>query len=195
MSPFSASVARLCIGLVSLTLFLLIGADWVFGMLRDDVTIAQRSRQAITENMAVQLVVLLEKEDKDALQRTIDALASRGGEVLSAGIRRGSGSMYVQTAEHGRYWGPLKDDRSTLTHVSVPLYNGKEVWGRIEVSFRPVVPTSLLGYAHNPLVLLVAVMVLGGFPVYYLYMRRVLENMRPRKAGAERAGRPLAREH
>jgi hypothetical protein len=194
MKAFSASVARLCIGLVSLTLCLLLGADWVFGMLRDDFEVAQRARKAIIENMAVQLVVLIEKEDKDAIQRTVDALASHGGEVLSAGIRRGSGSVYVQTAEHGRHWVPLKDDKSTITHVSLPLYNGKEVWGRIEVSFRPILPTTLLGYAHNSLVLLVLVMVLGGLPVYYLYLHRVLAPLRPRKAGSDRQGKPLGRE-
>jgi hypothetical protein len=144
--------------------------------------------------MAVQLVVLIEKEDKDAIQRTIDALASRGGEVLSAGIRRGSGTLYVQTTEHGRHWVPLKDDKSTITHVSVPLYNGKEVWGRIEVSFRPVMPTTILGYADNSLVLLVVVMMLGGFPLYYLYLRRMLEHLRPRKASSDRVGKPLGRE-
>jgi hypothetical protein len=182
MSRFSASVLRLCIGLVSLTLCLLIGADWAFGMLRDDVETAQRARKAITEHMAVQLVVLIEKDDRDAVQRTIDALAGRGGEVLSAAIRRGSGGIYVQTAQHGRHWAPLKDDKSTITHVSVPLYNGKDVWGRIEVSFRPVVPSNLIGYTDNSLVRLVLVMVLGGFPVYFLYLRRVLENLRPKKA-------------
>jgi hypothetical protein len=194
MTPFSASVARLCIGLVSLTLSLLIGADWAFGMLRDDVDIAQRARKAITENMAVQLVVLIEKDDKGAVQRTLDALAARGGQVLSAGIRRTSGALYVRTAEHARYWLPLKDDKSTITHVSVPLYNGNEVWGRIEVSFRPVMPTTIFGYAGNSLVLLVAVMVLGGFPVYYLYMYRVLEHLRPRETSPDRAGKPLRTE-
>jgi hypothetical protein len=194
MTPFSASIARLCVGLVSLTLCLLIGTDTVFGMLRDDVEVAQRTRKAITEHMAVQLAILIEQGDKAAVQRTIDALAAHGGEVLSAGIRRGSGGLYVKTAGHERHWLPAKDDRSTLTHVAVPLYNGKEVWGRIEVSFRPVVPTTVLGYAGNSLVLLVLVMVLGGFPVYYLYLRRVLENLRPRKARPDRAGKPLARE-
>ncbi len=187
MASFSAGLARLCVGLVSLTLFLLLGADWVFGMLRDDVEVAQRARKAITENIAAQLAVLLEKDDKGAVQRTIDALASRGGEVLSVGIRRGSGSVYVQTAEHGRHWRPLRDDRSTVTHVSLPLYDGKEVWGRIELSFRPVVPVTILGYATNPLVLLVAVMVLGGFPLYYGYLHTVLTHLPRRKAGADRA--------
>jgi hypothetical protein len=194
MLPFSASVARLAIGVASLTLCLLIGADWLFGMLRDDVDIAQRTRKAITENLAVQLVVLIEKEDRAAVQRTIEALAAHGGDVLSVAIRRGSGAVYVQTAEHGRHWVPLKDDRSTITHVSVPLYNGKELWARIEVSYRPVLPTTLLGYLDSSLVRLVLVIVLGGLPVYYLYMRRVLENLRPRKTRAERVGRPRGEE-
>jgi hypothetical protein len=194
MRSFSASVARLCIGLVSVTLCLLIGADWLFGMLRDDVDIAQRTRKTVTENLAIQLVVLIEKDDRGAVQRTIDALAAHGGEIQSAAIRRGSGSIYVQTAEHARHWVPLKDDRSTITHVSVPLYNGKDVWGRIEVTYRPVFPPTMLGYLNSSLVRVVLLMLLVGFPVYYFYLRRVLENMRARKVHAERVGRPRGEE-
>jgi len=194
MLPFSTAVARLCIGLVSVTLALLIGADWAFGMLRDDVDIAQRTRKAITENLAVQLVVLIEKEDRGTVQRTIDALAAHGGEILSAAIRRGSGAIYVQSAEHGRHWVPLKDERSTITHVSVPLYNGAEMWGRIEVSYRPVFRPTILGYLDSSLVRIVLLMVLGGLPVYYLYLRRVLESLRPRKPRAARVGRPRGEE-
>jgi hypothetical protein len=194
MSSFSASVARLSIGLVSVTLCLLIGADWLFGMLRDDVDIAQRTRKAITENLAVQLVVLLEKDDRGAVQRTIDAVAAHGGDILSIAIRRGSGALYLQTAGHGRHWVPLKDERSTITHVSVPLYNGADVWGRIEVSYRPVFPTTILGFLESSLVRVVLLMVLGGFPVYFLYLRRVLENLRPRKTHAGRVGRPRGEE-
>jgi hypothetical protein len=139
-------------------------------------------------------VVLLEKDDRGAVQRTIDAVAAHGGDILSIAIRRGSGTLYVQTAEHGRHWVPLKDDRSTITHVSVPLYNGADVWGRIEVSYRPVFPTTILGFLESSLVRVVLLMVLGGFPVYFLYLRRVLENLRPRKTRAERVGRPRGEE-
>jgi hypothetical protein len=194
MSSFSLSVARLSIGLVSVTLCLLIGADWLFGMLRDDVDIAQRTRKAITENLAVQLVVLIEKDDRGAVQRTLDAVAAHGGDILSVAIRRGSGSVYVQTAEHGRQWVPLKDERSTITHVSVPLYNGADVWGKIEVSYRPVFPATILGFLDSSLVRVVLLMVLGGFPAYSLYLRRVLANMRPRKPRVERVGRPRGEE-
>jgi hypothetical protein len=75
--PFFGPVGRICVGLVSLTLFLIFVADLAFGVLRDDVELAQRVRKGITEDMAIQLAVLIQKEDKDSIQRTIDALSSR----------------------------------------------------------------------------------------------------------------------
>jgi diguanylate cyclase (GGDEF)-like protein len=184
-------VARICIGLVSLTLFLLFLADLLFGVLRDDVEMAQRVRKGITEDMAIQLAVLIQKEDRDAVQRTMDALSSREGEITSVGIRRNSGDVYLQTADHERLWVPLKDGKSTITHVSVPIYAGKDVWGNVEVSYRPIVPKTIMGWVKHPLVLLMLVMVLGGFLVYYWYMRRVLEHLDPTKAIPDRVRKAL----
>jgi ribosomal 50S subunit-associated protein YjgA (DUF615 family) len=107
-------------------------------VLHDDIEMAKRVRKGITEDMAIQLAVLIRKEDKDAVQRTIDALSFRGSEFLSVGIRRNSGDVYLQTAEHERHWVPLKDGKSTITHVAVPIYAGKDVWGNVEASFRRV---------------------------------------------------------
>jgi diguanylate cyclase (GGDEF)-like protein/PAS domain S-box-containing protein len=191
IQQFFGPVARICIGLVSLTLFLLFLADLLFGVLRDDVEMAQRVRKGITEDMAIQLAVLIQKEDKDSAQRTIDALSSREGEIISVGIRRNSGDVYIQTADHDRHWVPLKDGRSTITHVAVPVYAGKDVWGNVEVSYRPVVPRTIMGWVKHPLVLLMLVMVLGGFAVYYWYMRRVLEHLDPTKAIPDRVRKAL----
>ncbi len=184
-------VGRICIGLVSLTLFLIFVADLLFGVLRDDVELAQRVRKGITEDLAIQLAVLIQKEDKDSIQRTIDALSARDGEIVSVGIRRNSGDVYIQTAEHPRHWVALKDGKSTITHVAVPVYAGKDLWGNVEVSFRPVLPKSVMGWARHPLVLLLAVMVLGGFLLYYWYMRRVLEHLDPTKAIPDRVRKAL----
>jgi diguanylate cyclase (GGDEF)-like protein len=189
--PFFGPVGRICVGLVSLTLFLIFVADLAFGVLRDDVELAQRVRKGITEDMAIQLAILIQKEDKDSIQRTINALSSREGEITSVGIRRSSGDMYVQTAEHDRLWVPLKDGKSTITHVAVPVYAGKDVWGNVEVSFRPVVPKTIMGWVRHPLVLLLVVITVGGFLLYYWYMRRVLEHLDPTKAIPDRVRKAL----
>ena len=188
--PLFGPVGRICIGLVSLTLFLIFVADLAFGVLRDDVELAQRVRKGITEDMAIQLAILIQKEDKDSIQRTIDALSSREGEITSVGIRRNS-DVYIQTAEHERNWVPLKDGKSTITHVAVPVYAGKDVWGNVEVSFRPVVPKTVMGWVKHPLVLLLVVITVGGFLLYYWYMRRVLEHLDPTKAIPDRVRKAL----
>jgi diguanylate cyclase (GGDEF)-like protein/PAS domain S-box-containing protein len=189
--PFFGPVGRICIGLVSLTLFLIFVADLAFGVLRDDVELAQRVRKGITEDLAIQLAVLIQREDKDSIQRTIDAISSREGEIISVGIRRNSGDVYLQTADHDRHWVLLKDGKSTITHVAVPVYAGKDVWGNVEVSFRPVVPKTVMGWVKHPLVLLLVVITVGGFLLYYWYMRRVLEHLDPTKAIPDRVRKAL----
>jgi diguanylate cyclase (GGDEF)-like protein len=189
--PFLGPVGRICIGLVSLTLFLIFVADLAFGVLRDDVELAQRVRKGITEDLAIQLAVLIQKEDKDSIQRTIDALSSREAEITSVGIRRSSGDVYIQTADHDRHWVPLKDGKSTITHVAVPVFAGKDIWGNVEVSFRPVVPKTVMGWVKHPLVLLLAVITVGGYLLYYWYMRRVLEHLDPTKAIPDRVRKAL----
>jgi diguanylate cyclase (GGDEF)-like protein len=135
--------------------------------------------------------VLLQKDDKETLQRTIDAISGRDGEILSVGLRRNSGAIFVESADHARHWVPLKDARSTTTHVSVPIHAGKDVWGNVEISFRPVVPKTWLGWIRHPLVLMLGTMVIGGFLLYYWYMRRVLEHLDPTKAIPDRVRKAL----
>ncbi len=189
--PFFGPVGRICVGLVSLTLFLLFVADFVFGVLRDDVALAQRVRKGITEDLAIQLAVLIQKEDKDSIQRTIEAISSRDGEISSVGIRRNSGDVYIESTGHERLWVPLKDGKSTITHVAVPVYAGKDVWGTVEVSFRSLLPSTAWGWIKHPMVLLLLVMVVGGYLVYYWYMRRVLEHLDPTKAIPDRVRKAL----
>ena len=71
-----------------------------------------------------------------------------------------------QTADHDRHWVPLRDGKSTITHVAVPVYAGKDVWGNVEVSFRPVVPKTVMGWVKHPLVLLLVLITVGGFILY-----------------------------
>src|SRR5262245_3140529 len=101
--PFFGPVGRICIGLVSLTLALFFVAEAIFRLafgiplLHDDVVLAERARKAMIEQLAVQVATLLSKEDKDSMQRTIDAIALRDGEILSIGVRRNSGDIYIET--------------------------------------------------------------------------------------------------
>jgi diguanylate cyclase (GGDEF)-like protein/PAS domain S-box-containing protein len=183
-------ISRIAIGLVSITIGLLLLVSFL-GVLRDDVEMARQARSIAAEDLSIQLAVLLQKGDKETLQRTIDAISGRDGEILSVGLRRNSGDIFVESADHAKHWVALKDARSTTTHVAVPIHAGKDVWGNVEISFRPVVPKTWLGWIRHPLVLMLGTMVIGGFLLYYWYMRRVLEHLDPTKAIPDRVRKAL----
>jgi len=184
-------VVRIAVGLVSLTMFLLLIADLVFHVFRDDVDFARQVRKRTSENLAVQMTSLIQKNEIDLLQRTIEEVTRRANDVDSLGVRKNDGEMVAQSAEHGKRWKPPTGDQSTLTHVKVPVYAGQEQWGQIEISYRPAVPQTLLGWVQHPTVLGMLLMSLGGFILYYWFMRRVLEHLDPTKAIPDRVRKAL----
>jgi diguanylate cyclase (GGDEF)-like protein/PAS domain S-box-containing protein len=190
MMKLFGPISRIAIGLVSITIGLLLLVSFL-GVLRDDVEMARQARTIAAEDLSIQLAVLLQKDDAEALKRTIDAISGRDGEILSVGLRRNSGDIMMESADHPKHWVPLKDARSTTTHVSVPIHAGKDVWGNVEMSFRPVVPKTWLGWVRHPLVMMLLTLVVGGFLLYYWYMRRVLEHLDPTKAIPDRVRKAL----
>jgi diguanylate cyclase (GGDEF)-like protein/PAS domain S-box-containing protein len=184
-------VVRIAVGLVSLTMFLLLIGDLVLHVFRDDVDFARQVRKRTSENLAVQMTSLIQKNEIDTLQRTIDEVVRRANEVDSLGVRRNDGDLVAQSAEHERRWKPLLSDQSTLTHVKVPVFAGQDQWGQIEISYRPAAPQSWIGWFTHPTVLGMLLMSVGGFILYYWFMHRVLEHLDPTKAIPDRVRKAL----
>lgn len=184
-------VVRIAVGLVSLTLFLMLIADLVFHVFRDDVDFARQVRKRTSENLAVQLTSLIQKNEIEILQRTIDEVVRRANDVDSLGVRKADGEVVAQSTDHAKRWKPPSGDQSTITHVKVPVFAGQEQWGQIEISYRPATPTDWIGWVRNPTVLGMLVMTIGGFLLYYWFMRRVLEHLDPTKAIPDRVRKAL----
>jgi len=143
VSVFAAVIATLKRSSAIWMLAILLGCDSAAPWGGADTPAVRRERASIVENLASQLAVLIQKENRDAVQRTMNAMAERGGDLLSVGIRRNSGDLYARTPEHDRRWIPSEDSKSTVTHVLVPIYAAKDIWGNVEVSFRAPVLTTL----------------------------------------------------
>lgn len=179
-------IARITLGLVSLTAFLLLAVDLLFAVFPDHVDIARQERQKVSENLAVQLTALIQADDVKILRQTLQAVMGRDGDILSLAIRRFDGAIIAQAGDHLQHWIAPMDGRSTLTHVLVPVHTGRQLWGNVEISFRPVAPQSALEWLHLPSVSLILAMGIGGSVIYYLYMRRVLQHLDPSSAIPER---------
>lgn len=179
-------VSRISMGLVSLAAFLLLVADLLFGLLPDEADVAKHVRKRTSEALAVQLTALVQTEQWEALRRTMHAVISRDPEVLSIAVRRSNGEVVAETGNHATHWVPPANNKSTLTSVLVPIDSGREIWGRLEMAYRPTTPQTMLGWLKYPGVALTLLLLTVGFGMFYLYLRRILQRLDPNAAIPDR---------
>ena len=68
------------------------------------------------------------------------------------------------------------------TQLRVPIMDGAQRWGQLELRFSPVRPTGIASVWANPLLQLLAFVMLGAGTIFYLYLGRVLRHLDPSRA-------------
>src|SRR5690349_12547552 len=120
-------IFRLSFSIALMAASLVFVAEMV-GLVPDTRAAALEARRKTCESLAVQLSVAATRSDIDLVKQTLDVFVARSTDVRSAAMRRASGQVLSQTAEHEKYWAPLVDDHSTSTQVVVPIFAGEERW-------------------------------------------------------------------
>jgi diguanylate cyclase (GGDEF)-like protein/PAS domain S-box-containing protein len=179
-------VARLSAGLVALISLLLLLSHLLLGIFPDETALTQKSRQKLSESLAVQLASLVEREDRVTLSRTLQSVSRSGENIVSVGIRRADGTLLAEGGPHRASWKPPGSGRSNITHVIVPIFTAGEQWGRVEIQFTPLKRAGLLGLIDNPAIALLAIVSIPGLAVCYLYLRRALQYLDPSAVIPER---------
>lgn len=184
--PRLTPAARIALGLVALMVTLLLLVDLALKLVPDKADIQRAIRESTSERLAVQATSLIQAQAWPTLKRTLNESVVRDRNILSLAVRQQGGKLIVVIGEHGRHWQAPKDGKSTLTHVSVPIYSKQQQWGVMEISYTPVTPTSLVEWLSTPLLAMVLVIVPAGFLAFYLYMRRTLQYLDPASAIPDR---------
>ncbi|MBI3898160.1 MAG: EAL domain-containing protein [Gammaproteobacteria bacterium] len=169
---------RLTLSMALITVSLVLFAD-LAGFVPDARFAALEIRKRSCESLAVQLSIAVTRSDIDLVKQTLDVFATRNPDVLSAAIRRADGSIFSETPEHAKYWSPPDTDRSTLTHVLVPVFAGEQRWGAVEVSFAPVYQ-GVLGWLRHSVWGLALFTGMIGLGIFYVTLRRALRELDPR---------------
>ena len=170
---------RISLGLVILTACLLLTADLILGLVPDNAAVAFAVRKRSSENLAVQLTPLAQREDFELIKRILHALSGRNPEVLSMAVRTVNGDTPAQTENHIRTWVAPTDNKATMTSMIVPMKLSDTKWGQLEVAFRPLAEKHAAGWLSYPSVMLSAIMCSVGFLLFYLYLRRILQHLDP----------------
>lgn len=177
---------QITLGLVFLTNFLIVIANAVFNVLPDGTSQMMKVRKSVSEGMAVQVATLMQSTDRHALERSLNALRQRSHEVRSIAVRRADQRLVAEAGDHENAWSEPRDDRSTLTHVVVPLSFGAERWGTFEMTYFPDPRNAFRRALTEPLSITILFVSLGGLFVYWLYMRRALLQLDPSAVIPER---------
>ena len=176
-----SSTVRITICLVCLTVSTLLLAG-TLGIIPDTRLITMKSRARLCESIAINFSLLAGRDDTQAMEASLLAMAERNDDIESLAVRRASGEVLVEIGDHLPNWEVANNGRSTETHMYVPVMAGTEPWGSVEVRFTPLRAAGWIGWLQNPVFRLVGFMTLAGTVLFYVFLKRVLQQLNPSKA-------------
>jgi PAS domain S-box-containing protein len=63
--------------------------------------------------------------------------------------------------------------------VQVPLFEGKERWGSLQISFKPLAASGFWGFWYHPVFKLIGFIATAGYLMYQFYLRKTLQYLDP----------------
>lgn len=123
----------LCLTLLSLcTLFL---TD-LLGFRDDGHALVSESRQALAETVAIQLSTLANVNDRGGIEYTISNLIKNGSNIQAVSLI-GKGESVIASFGDTHIFQKFSPF-SSISHVSVPILDGKKKWGELRIVFTPL---------------------------------------------------------
>jgi signal transduction histidine kinase/CheY-like chemotaxis protein/HPt (histidine-containing phosphotransfer) domain-containing protein len=176
--------SRITIGLACLLVTTLCTAVLI-GLVPESRTAVLAGRATLCETLAVSASDYVSRGELKRLDHLLKLMASRNPEMVSAGVRRADGKLLAEVGRHAEAW-PVEDERSTETHVHVPIRAGQAKWGSVELTFRPVTRAGLWGWLAQPWVRLTAFVTAFSYLAFWFYLRKMLAHLDPSHAVPKR---------
>ena len=177
-----SAIARLSLGIVGMMISLLFIADIFLGIFPNQERIELEKRNDFAVRLTIQIVTLLESDNKPLLNKTLQAITINSPDILSIGIREASGWLAFKQGDHVRNWKLLKTDTSTVDQIRVPIEAKDGHWGDIEVSFKPKNSDTLFSWLANPIFFWISLFALISSGLIYIFLRQAMYYLDPSKA-------------
>lgn len=174
----TTTATRIAIGLTSITMSVLLGA-YALGLIPDSTRLRLEGRSQLCDVIAVQLSVAAHNKQFSGMEDTIQSIVERNHDMLSISVQVADHSVLFQTKNHESNWISAPDKNSTPTHVRIPIFNGKQKSGEIQICFKPVRDAGLAGALGLPSFRLVIFVALLTFIAFLIYLHHVLRSLDP----------------
>ncbi|MEM7313313.1 MAG: ATP-binding protein, partial [Planctomycetota bacterium] len=152
------------------------------GLLPNHTETVRKNRAALCESLASN-GALMSEVDFRRWGKLLEFAVSRNDELLSAGVRKKTGRLYVEVAQHEGFWPDPFLESSTENCIFVPIFSSQNPrsapmeWGRIEMRFQSIKPNNPIAASiASPYARFLCFFAAVSGLVLRWYMGRVLQN-------------------
>jgi PAS domain S-box-containing protein len=170
----------LALGLSSMLVTLTLVAAYL-GLIADSEALARQERASLAETLAVLCTAMVNEDEPEPLQEALRLATHRRPDLLSLAVRRSDGTALVHQGDH-QGWSLPTNAPSNDAEVQVPIWQGDQRWGQMELRFVPLRAQGWRQYLDDPMVRLAAFLFLSSFVGFSFYLGRMLRHLDPSQA-------------
>jgi PAS domain S-box-containing protein len=180
MKPVSnrlSAATRISVGLSLLTMGFVLAAK-LLGFIPDRLQTITKGRGELCEVIAIHVAAAYQIGDLTSIEAAANAIVKRNPDLLSLALRNANGDILFQTGDHQQLGSNASTDLiGTTAHVRIPICSNDSRRATLELCFRPLTHGGVLRTSVLSAVRLACIVALGGFVVYWLYLRRALPHL------------------
>ena len=176
-----ATKIRISVGLVGMVISLMLVASLI-GLAPDRFLIISQQRAALTEALAVNGSAFITLSYMVRLETDLELVVDRNEDILSAGIKNAEGEFVVLVGNHVDQWTDAATTEDTGAQFSVPLIEGKKIWGHLQLRFVPLKRAGILGYMDDPILHTISFVSSLSFVFFFFYLGSMLKQLDPSQA-------------
>ncbi len=178
--------ARLSLGMSGMVVTLLLLAG-IFNLIPNERVLKMQARIAGAEAIAINSSIFITQSDLWRLESNLTIQKQRNKELLSAAVRQQNGRLLVVVGDdHRRHWIADYSDSQSGSQIVVPIWQGEELWGHLELRYRPLELGGVIGYLSDPFLQLLILMLWGSFLCFNFYLGKMLKHLDPSQAIPDR---------
>jgi hypothetical protein len=155
---------QISVSLVGLTLFIFFLANWL-GFVPDEGEARLHARAELTEALAVQLSVAIQRDELSAIPATVKAMVEHNAHIRSVSLSRADGSVVTR---YGIDAPPDPTAHGLPTLMKVPISKDGQPWGALVVNYQPFQQEYLWGFINASFLRLILFIALVGFVIYLI---------------------------
>lgn len=171
-------IIQISLGLIMLTISILLVGD-LLGIVPDKSQASLEARKKLSETLAVHFALAAERDDIIQIETALNLYMQRNPEVLSAAIRNNDGSFYALSDNHEAVWQDLVNEGSSLSNIQIPIMQGNQLWGTVELSYTPLYGKGWWNGFKNSFWGMVLYVAIVGFVGYLIFLKRALKELDP----------------